>query len=363
MKQSFLKPRRKTRRINVGTAAVGGTAPISIQTMTKTDTRDVTATVKQIHELEMLGCDIVRLAVPDAEAGAALVRIRRSVKVPLIADIHFDHRLALKALDAGFDGLRINPGNIGGAARIREIARAAEGRKIAIRVGVNSGSVEKDLLRKHGGPVPEALVESALRNVRLLEDCGWREIKISVKASDVARTVTAYRLLSRKTSCPLHLGVTEAGTFLYGTVSSSAAMAILLAEGIGDTIRISLTDTPHQEVRAGLALLRSLGLRPQGANVISCPTCGRTKIDIVKLATDIETGLEEYYQSRPGASRPLVAVMGCVVNGPGEARHADVAICGGNGRAALYVGGKLVKTVTEKDVVAAVLKAVSRRKP
>jgi (E)-4-hydroxy-3-methylbut-2-enyl-diphosphate synthase len=323
----------------------------------------VSATVAQIGELEALGCDIVRLAVPDERAARALTQIRGRVRMPLVADIHFNHRLALMALDAGVDGLRINPGNIGGIRKIREIVRAASGRKVAIRVGVNSGSLEKDLLSKYGGPVPEALVESAVRNVRLLEDCGFREIKISVKASDARRTIAAYRLLSKRTNYPLHLGVTEAGTFLAGTVSSSAALAILLAEGIGDTIRVSLTDTPQQEVRVGLALLRSLGLRPPGPSVISCPTCGRTQIAVARLANDIEAELEAHFRRHPGAPCPLVAVMGCIVNGPGEARHADIAVAGGRGRAALYVRGKHIKTVKEKDIVKAILAQVAAWRP
>lgn len=355
--------RHKTRCIHVGDIVIGGKSPVSVQTMTKTDTRDVSATVRQILEIEDLGCDIVRLAVPDAAAAKALAKIRARVHIPLIADIHFDHRLALLALDAGMDGLRINPGNIGGPDKVRELVRAAAGRKVPIRIGVNSGSIEKDLLAKHKGPTSEALVESAMRHVRLLEDCGWREIKISVKASDVLRTVTAYRLLSQKTSYPLHLGVTEAGTFLYGTVSSSAAMGILLAEGIGDTIRVSLTDTPHNEVKVGLALLRSLGLRAAGPNVISCPTCGRTQINITQLAGEIEAGLEGYFRSHPASRCPTVAVMGCVVNGPGEAGHADIAICGGNGRGAIYVRGKHIKTVPEHNIVKAILAEVRRFKP
>ncbi|MEI6970507.1 MAG: flavodoxin-dependent (E)-4-hydroxy-3-methylbut-2-enyl-diphosphate synthase [bacterium] len=359
----MIKARHKTRRINVGTVAIGRGAAVSVQTMTKTDTRDVTATVRQILEVEKLGCDIVRLAVPDGAAAKVLGRIRARVHIPLVADIHFDYRLALAALDAGMDGLRINPGNIGGPAEIREIVRAARGRKVSIRVGVNSGSVEKDILAKHGGPTPKALVESAMRHIRLLEDCGWHETKVSVKASDVTRTVEAYRLLSGKTSYPLHLGVTEAGTFLQGTVNSSAAMSILLAEGIGDTIRVSLTDTPHNEVRVGLALLRALGLRRAGPRVISCPTCGRTRIDLTRLAAEVETGLETYFLARPSATCPTVAVMGCVVNGPGEARHADIAVCGGSGRGAIYVRGRHIKTVPEAGILKALMAEIRRFTP
>jgi (E)-4-hydroxy-3-methylbut-2-enyl-diphosphate synthase len=343
--------RRPTRQIHIGTVAVGGGAPVSVQTMTKTDTRDVKATVEQILDLESLGCDIVRLAIIDEEAAKALADIKREVSIPLVADIHFQHKLALIALDSGIDGLRINPGNIGGLDRVKEVVSAAAGRKIPIRIGVNAGSLEKDLLEKHGGATAEAMVESAMRHVHILEDAGHPWIKISVKASDVPRTVEAYRLLSRATNHPLHLGVTEAGTLLAGTVRSSVGMGLLLAEGIGDTLRVSLTDAPAQEVRVGLELLRCFGLRPPGPSVISCPTCGRIQIDVVSLARKVETALEKHYRSNPQATFPVVAVMGCVVNGPGEAREADIAIAGGKGKAALYVRGELLATVPEADIL------------
>ena len=360
---TFTIQRRKTRQVTIGKVVVGGGAPVSVQSMTKTDTRDVKATVAQIRELESLGCDLVRLAIVDADAARALRAIRAEVHVPLIADIHFDHKLALVALEAGIDGLRINPGNIGGADRVRELVRAAAERKVPIRVGVNSGSLEKDVLERHGGATAEALVESALRHVRMIEDAGYREIKISVKASDVPRTLAAYRLLSAQTDYPLHLGVTEAGTLMAGTVRSSVAMGILLADGIGDTIRVSLTDVPVQEVRVGLELLRSLGLRAAGPAVTSCPTCGRVQIDIVSLAQRIEAELERLYHGDPGAPRPHVAVMGCMVNGPGEARAADIAIAGGKGKAALYVKGEFVGTIDEPAIVDAVLDQVRRWRP
>ncbi len=343
--------RRPTRRLQIGSVAVGGDAPISVQTMTKTDTRDVRATVNQIRELEAAGCDIVRLAVVDETAARALAEIRREVAVPLIADIHFQHKLALMAIDAGMDGLRINPGNIGGEDRVREVVRAAAPRRIPIRIGVNAGSLEKDLLETHGGATAAALVESALRHARLLEDAGHPWIKISVKASDVRRTVEAYRLLSRTADYPLHLGVTEAGTLINGTVRSSVALGILLAEGIGDTLRVSLTDHPAQEVKVGLELLRCFGLRPPGPGVISCPTCGRIQIDVIGLATRVEAELEKHYRAHPDAPRPVVAVMGCVVNGPGEAREADIAMAGGLGKGALYLKGAFVATVPEAEIV------------
>ena len=351
MRITLAIPRRPTRPMQLGALAIGGGAPISVQTMTKTDTRDVRATVAQILELETAGCDIVRLAVVDEAAAKALAEIRRAVHIPLIADIHFQHTLALMAIDAGVDGLRINPGNIGGADRVREVVLAAAPRRLPIRIGVNAGSLERDILKQHGSATAAALVESALRHVRLLEDAGHPWIKISVKASDVTRTVEAYRLLSKATDYPLHLGVTEAGTLLTGTVRSSVAMGILLAEGIGDTLRVSLTDHPVQEVRVGLELLRCFGMRPPGPSVISCPTCGRIQIDVISLATLVETELERYYRANPAAPRPTVAVMGCVVNGPGEAREADIAVAGGQGKGAIYLKGAFVATVPENEIV------------
>jgi (E)-4-hydroxy-3-methylbut-2-enyl-diphosphate synthase len=274
------------------------------------------------------------------------------------SDIHFDHRLAMIAMESGVDALRINPGNIGPMIQVKELVRAASERKVPIRIGVNSGSVDAALLAKHGGPIPAALVESAMGHVRILEDLDFHLIKISVKASDVARTVDAYRLLSQATDYPLHLGVTEAGTFVPGTVRSSVAMGILLSEGIGDTIRVSLTDTPAQEVRVGLEILRALDLRAPGPGVISCPTCGRIEVNVMVAATQIEAELEKHYRMNPAAARPVVAVMGCMVNGPGEARHADIAVAGGRGKFALYVKGHYVETVVEDAVVSAVLAQV-----
>lgn len=360
----MIKPieRRKTRRINVGSVVIGGGAPISVQTMTKTDTRDIKATVRQIKNIEKAGCDIVRLAVPDGAAADALAIIRRKVEIPLIADIHFDHKLALRAIEAGVDGLRINPGNIGGVAKVREVVKAARERKVPIRIGVNSGSLEKDLLAKHRGPTAQALVESAIRHVRILENLDYREIKISVKAAGVRRTVEAYRMLAGKTGYPLHLGVTEAGTLLAGTIRTSIALGILLEDGIGDTIRVSLTDTPEREVRVGLDILRSLRMRGGGASVISCPTCGRIQVDVIALANAIEEELEEYSRGHPGIVLPVVAVMGCMVNGPGEAREADIALAGGRGKLALYVRGRHKKTVSESSAVSAVVDEVAKWK-
>ena len=351
--------RADTRPLALGARAIGGGAPVSVQTMTKTDTRDVAATVAQIRRVVDLGGDIVRLAVPDAEAAAALAAIRRQVPgVPLIADIHFDYRLALAAVDAGVDGLRINPGNIGGTDRVHAVVQAARPRRLPIRIGVNGGSLERDLLERYGSATPEALVASALRHVALLEAADYHEIKLSVKASDVPRTLAAYRLLAAQTPYPLHLGVTEAGTFLAGTVRSCAAMGALLLEGIGDTIRVSLTDTPEQEVRVGVELLRAVQLRAPGPSVTSCPTCGRTRVDVLRVARAVEDELERYYRAHPAARRPHVAVMGCVVNGPGEAKGADIAIAGGDKKFVLFRAGERIGTVAEDAAVAAVMKLV-----
>ncbi|MCK5529082.1 MAG: flavodoxin-dependent (E)-4-hydroxy-3-methylbut-2-enyl-diphosphate synthase, partial [Kiritimatiellae bacterium] len=293
--------RCQTKKIKVGDIAVGGDSPISVQTMTKTDGHDIDATVAQIHEVATVGCDIVRLAIVDAEAAKALAEIRSQVSTPLIADIHFDYKLALLAIESGVDGLRINPGNIGGRENVEQVVSAASERSIPIRIGVNGGSLEKDIEEKYGPGSAEALVESALRHVRILEDLNYHNIKISVKATDVYRTLDAYRLLSKKTDYPLHLGLTEAGTLIPGIIRSSVAMGILLNEGIGDTIRISLTDTPVNEVKVGLELLRCLGLREPGPTVISCPTCGRVQVNVMKIATEVEGRLEKYYQKHPAS--------------------------------------------------------------
>jgi len=351
----MISMRKQTRRIMLGGLSIGGGAPIRVQTMTKTDTRDVQATVAQICSVMDAGVDIVRLAVPDAEAAEALAAIRKRVTIPLVADIHFDYRLALAAIQAGVDGLRINPGNIGDASRVRAVVDAARVRQIPIRIGVNAGSLEKTILEKYGTATAEALVESALAHVALLESADYREIKISVKASDVARTIEAYRLLSQRTDYPLHLGVTEAGTRFAGTIRSCAALSVLLQEGIGDTARVSLTADPVEEVRVGIELLRAFGLRAPGASVTSCPTCGRTQVDVEKVARQIEEKLDVFYRAHPDASRPHIAVMGCVVNGPGEAREADIALAGGKGFFALYIRGKQSGSVQESEAVARVV--------
>jgi (E)-4-hydroxy-3-methylbut-2-enyl-diphosphate synthase len=323
---------------------------------------DETGLVNQIREAAELGCDIVRLTVPDRQAAEVFQRVRKQSPLPLVADIHFDYRLALAALEAGADGLRINPGNIGGADRVRAVVAAARVRQVPIRIGVNGGSLEKDILAKYGSATPEALVESALRHVAVLEAEDYREIKISVKASDVLRTLAAYRLLSSLTDYPLHLGVTEAGTFIPGTVRSCVALGALLLEGIGDTIRVSLTDAPAKEVRVGVELLRSIGLRAPGAAVTSCPTCGRTRVDVAGIATQVEERLEAFYLEHPDAPRPHVAVMGCVVNGPGEAKGADIAVAGGEGEWVLFVRGEQQGKIPESEAVDQIVERVKNWK-
>ena len=355
-----MTPRTQTRRIRVGGVEVGGGAPVSVQTMCNTDTHDVAACIAQIRRAAALGCDIVRLAVPDMDAATALGEIKRQVSdVPLVADIHFDWRLAVASAEAGVDALRINPGNIGGLDKVRAVVKAAKERRLPIRVGVNGGSISEAIRAKYGSATPEALVESAMEHVRILEDEDFDQIKISVKASDVPRTLAAYRLLASVTQWPLHLGVTEAGTFLAGTVRSCVALGQLLADGIGDTIRVSLTDAPEQEVRVGVELLRAAGLRAPGPHVTSCPTCGRTKVDVAGVARRVEDALEAFYRTNPAAPRPHVAVMGCVVNGPGEAREADIAVAGGDGKFALYVRGERRGTVPEAEAAESIVRLVA----
>ena len=359
-------PRRPTRRVRLGALAIGGGAPVSVQTMATADTRDANAAAAQARACFDLGADVVRFAVPDAEAAAALASIKRLLGPdrPIVADIHFDHRLAIAAIEAGVDGLRLNPGNVGSAAHVREVAAAARGRGVPIRVGVNAGSLEKSLLARFGGATPEALVESALGEIRLLEDAGCEAIKASVKASDLPRTVAAYRLLSTRTSWPLHVGLTEAGTLRRGTVAGAAAIGILLAEGIGDTIRFSITAPPEEEVRAGVSLLQAMGLRPSsGTCVTSCPTCGRTQCDLVGVAQRVEEALEALYRAEPALPRPKVAVMGCVVNGPGEARDADLALVGGRDEFLLFRNGAPVGRFPQGEAVARLLDAIRTFSP
>jgi (E)-4-hydroxy-3-methylbut-2-enyl-diphosphate synthase len=344
--------RRKTLQISIGPVKVGGDAPISVQSMTKTDTRDVRRTIHQIQRLEEAGCEIVRVAVVDKEAAHAIMEIKKKIRIPLIADIHFHPHLALLALQSGADGLRINPGNIGGRDRLRLIATEAKKRSIPIRIGVNAGSLEKDLLKRFRGATPEAMVSSALRTIEWMEEIGFQRIKISLKASDVLRTVEAYRLFSKKSNYPLHLGITEAGKGSGAIVKSAIGIGLLLSEGIGDTLRVSLTGDPVEEVRVGYDLLRALNIRKRGIEMISCPTCGRCEVDLSRLVEKIERAVQKI-------TAPLtVAIMGCIVNGPGEAREADIGIAGGKGVGVLFKKGKVVSKLKEKDFVPVLLKEI-----
>ncbi|MCW7753229.1 flavodoxin-dependent (E)-4-hydroxy-3-methylbut-2-enyl-diphosphate synthase [Desulfobotulus sp. H1] len=337
--------RRQTRRLYIADLAVGGGAPVTVQSMTNTLTEDVAATVAQIAALAAAGCEIVRVAVPGMEAAGAIEKIRRQTTLPLVADIHFDYRLALAAAASGCDGLRINPGNIGAEVHVREVVAVARDRGLPIRIGVNGGSLEKDLMARYGGATPEAMVESALGHVAILEKLGFGDIKISLKASDVPRTVAAYRLLSNRCDYPLHVGVTEAGGLFPGVVKSSLGIGMLLAEGIGDTLRVSLTRDPVEEVRVGYEILKSLGLRQRGPDIVSCPTCGRTRIDLFSILDAVEKRLLS-------VTAPIrVAIMGCVVNGPGEAREADVGIAGGMGKGILFRKGEVVRKCREDELV------------
>lgn len=337
--------RRKTRQIQVGKVKIGGDAPISVQSMTNTRTDDAAATLRQIGELAAAGCEIIRCAVPDMAAAEGLKRIVSESPIPVIADIHFDYKLALAAIDAGVDGLRLNPGNIGGNDRVAAVVDAAKKRNIPIRIGVNAGSLPKDLLEKYGHPTAEALVEAAWRHIHILEEMDYRNIKVSLKAHDVPLTVAAYRLLASQCDYPLHVGITEAGTINSGIIKSAVGIGTLLAEGIGDTIRVSLTGDPVREVKVAYDILKSLGLREYGPTLISCPTCGRTKINLEKLALEVERCLEKI-------SEPItVAVMGCVVNGPGEAREADVGIAGGINEGLIFKKGVVLKKVPEACII------------
>lgn len=325
-----------------------------VQSMTNTDTRDVEATVRQIERLQDAGCEIVRLAVPDEKAAAAFKEIKERVRTPLIADIHFDHRLALAALKAGADGLRINPGNIGGRRAIEKVLRESKQRNVPIRIGVNAGSLQKEILRKYGRPTSEAMVESALEYITLFESLGFDQIKISLKSSNVLSTIKAYERLSRQVHYPLHLGVTEAGTLISGTVKNTLGIGILLSRGIGDTLRVSLSADPVEEVKVGYEILRALNLRHRGPEIISCPTCGRCEMDLFKLVQEVETALTGVTAS------PKVAIMGCVVNGPGEAREADVGIAGGRHQGVLFRKGRLLRKVPEKDMAKVLIEEVMK---
>ena len=341
-----------TKQIKIGSVAVGGGAPCSVQSMCSTDTRDTVATIAQIERLAAAGCEIVRCAVLDMEAATALTGIKSRSPIPVVADIHFDYKLALQVLSGGIDGLRLNPGNIGERWKVEEVVKSARERQVPIRIGVNAGSLEKELLEKFGHPTAEAMVESALGHVRILEDLGYDQIKISLKASDVMKTVEAYRLLSAQVDYPLHIGITEAGTIFSGTIKSSVGLGILLADGIGDTLRVSLTGDPVDEVRVGFEILKCLGLRKRGVNFVSCPTCGRCQIDLIRVAEDVERRLAGIESSI------TVAVMGCVVNGPGEAREADFGIAGGKGEGLLFRHGEIIRKVPESELADALVQEI-----
>ena len=344
--------RKVTKKIKVGNVYIGGDSPITVQSMTNTDTRNVAATVEQIRALQIAGCDIIRCAVPDVEASEAVKGIVEQINIPLVADIHFDYRLAINSIKNGVAALRINPGNIGTIDRVKLVAEHASERGIPIRIGVNSGSLEKDLLLKYGKVCPEALVESALKHVDILEKVGFRDIVISIKSSDVLQMIESYRLISQKVEYPLHIGVTESGTLWRGTIKSSIGIGALLAEGIGDTIRVSLTDDPIEEIKVGKEILKSLGIIKAGMTFVSCPTCGRTQINLIKLAKTIEERLNNLNKDIK------VAVMGCVVNGPGEAREADIGVAGGNGEALIFKKGEIIKKVKEEDIVEALFEEI-----
>lgn len=339
--------REHTKSIQIGNVLIGGGAPIAIQSMTNTRTEDVAATVAQIQRLEQAGCEIIRCTVPTLEAAQAIREIKKQIRIPLVADIHFDYRMAIAAMENGADKIRINPGNIGSTEKVKAVVDVAKERHIPIRVGVNSGSLEKPLLEKYGGVTAEGIVESALDKVHMIEDLGYDNLVISIKSSDVLMCVRAHEILASQTNYPLHVGITESGTVQSGNIKSAIGLGIILHQGIGDTIRVSLTGDPVEEIKSAKLILRTLGLRKGGIEVVSCPTCGRTKIDLIGLATKVEKLVEDY---------PLdikVAVMGCVVNGPGEAREADIGIAGGDGEGLLIKKGEIVRKMPESELLAA----------
>ncbi len=344
--------RKPTKEVSIGAVKIGGDNPIAVQSMTKTLTSDIDATVRQIKSLESAGCGIIRLAVKDASDARALKAIKKEVSIPVVADIHFDHKLALLALESGADKLRINPGNIGNSDRVKAVVSSAKERKVPIRIGVNSGSLQKDILAKYGHPCPEAMVESALEHVKILEDLDFTDIVISMKSTDVTSTIEAYRLLSEKVDYPLHVGITEAGLPGPGSIKSAVGIGAILASGIGDTVRVSLTGDPVLEVKVAYDILRSLGLYNRGVTIISCPTCGR-------LEYNMEAVVREITEKTSHIQKPLkIAIMGCVVNGPGEACEADLGLAGGKGQGIIFRNGKQLKKVAEKDMVSELLKEI-----
>lgn len=349
----FIK-RRKTRVVKIGNILIGGDNPIAIQSMCNTKTSDVDATVKQILELEDAGCEIIRVAVPDMKAAEAIAEIKKQIHIPLVADIHFDYRLALKAIESGVDKLRINPGNIGGEDRVKAVVEVAKAKGIPIRIGVNSGSLEKDILEKYGEVTPEGLVESALRHIRILEKLDFYDIVVSIKASNVPFSLATYSLLSKEVDYPIHLGITESGTEWSGTIKSAVGIGAILAMGIGDTIRVSLTGSTVEEVKVAKAILKDLGLRKFGIEFVSCPTCGRTSIDLIGLANKVEERCRNINKDIK------VAVMGCAVNGPGEAREADIGIAGGNGYGLIFKKGEIIKKLPENELLDALMEEIEK---
>lgn len=346
--------RRDTRKIKVGNIYIGGDSKIAVQSMTNTDTRDIEATVNQILRLEKAGCDIVRCAVPDMEAAEAIKEIVKRVNIPVVADIHFDYRLAIKAMENGISKLRINPGNIGSRDRVEKVVEIAKEKSIPIRIGVNAGSLEKGILEKYGRPCPEALVESALEHVKILESLDFHDIVISIKSSNVNEMIESYRLMSNKVDYPLHLGVTEAGTIFQATVKSSVGIGSVLSEGIGDTLRVSITGDVEEEVKVGREILKSLGYIDNGIKFVSCPTCGRTEINLIDIANEVEKKLSNVNKNIK------VAVMGCVVNGPGEAKEADIGIAGGKGCGIIFKKGQIIKKVKEEELVSELMKEIDK---
>ncbi len=346
--------RRNTRVIKVGNKFIGGSNPITIQSMTNTITKDINASISQINDLEKAGCDIIRMAISDNEDAKAIETIKKNINIPIIADIQYDYKLALESIKYGVDGLRINPGNIGSLDKVKRIVEACKKRQISIRIGVNSGSIKKEYLEKYNGVNEESIVESALEQVKLLEDLDFRDIKISLKASNVALSIKSYTKMSEMRDYPLHLGITEAGPGMKGTIKSSVGIGALLAMGIGDTIRVSLTDDPIEEIKVGKEILKSLGLRKSGLELISCPTCGRTKIDLINIVKEAEKKLERI------DGNLKVAIMGCPVNGPGEAKEADIGIAGGNGEGLIFIKGKIIKKVKEEELLEELVKEIEK---
>lgn len=346
--------RRETRKISYGNVDIGGNSPISVQSMTNTDTRDVGSTIKQIKKLEEVRCDLVRVAVPDLDAALAIKKIKKEVSIPMIADIHFDYKLALESIKSGIDGLRINPGNIGSRYKVEEVVKACKERDIPIRIGVNSGSINKEVLERFGGVNVDSMVYSAMEHIKILEDLDYRDIKVSLKATDIKLTVESYKNIAKQIDYPFHIGITEAGTVWSGTIKSSVGIGALLLMGLGDTLRVSLTGDPIEEVRVGKQILRTLGLLKDKVEIISCPTCGRTQIDLIGLANRVEKELENI-------EKPIkVAIMGCAVNGPGEAKEADIGVAGGKDYGLIFRKGKIIKRVNEEDIIDELISEINK---